>query len=120
MLDEPLGENLADIDHDEETLRFIKYLVVECGYSDIRILPGRRYVAIMPLLYTHAIIIGSIGDQLGYADRWCYGGRAAAIAALEAWDGQGEPEGWHRHPGTGRRREYDAETSLLLGEYINP
>lgn len=27
-----------------------------------------------------------------------------AVAALIEWDGTGEPEGWIRHPMTGRRR----------------
>ena len=29
---------------------------------------------------------------------------AAAVAALESWDGTGEPDGWIREPNSGRRR----------------
>ncbi len=43
-------------------------------------------------------------DWSGYAERYCYGTRVHAEQALEAWDGSGDPEGWHRHPETGRRR----------------
>ena len=72
-------------------------------YTDAKILPGDRYAAVSQMLFTAAIITGQIGDTDGYADRWCYGTPWAAAAALEAWDGQGEPGGWHRHPRSGRR-----------------
>lgn len=39
-----------------------------------------------------------------YDDGWCYDSVEAAIAAAEAWDGEGEPAGWFRHPFSGRRR----------------
>jgi hypothetical protein len=84
------------------------------NYIEPRIINDRTYAAIMPLIYTHAIITGRIGDDACYDDRWCYHGREAAIAALRAWDGTGEPDGWHRHPGTGRRRD-SAEV-----EYFSP
>lgn len=65
---------------------------------------GSSYVAIIPFLYTTAIIFGEVEIQSGYRDRWCYEDFDRALAAFEAWDGIGEPEGWHRHPGSGRRR----------------
>ena len=37
-------------------------------------------------------------------DEWCYEDEPKALQALEAWDGKGEPEGWNRHPRTGRYR----------------
>lgn len=70
----------------------------------IRRLDDRRYVSVMPLIYTQAIIWGYVGDLDCYEDRWCYHTAEAAILAASAWDGTGEPEGWHRHPRTGRRR----------------
>ena len=83
--------------------------------SVVRRLDDRRYVAVMPLMFTHAIIWGYIGDTFGYEDRWCYHDKGVAIAAATAWDGTGEPEGWHRHPATGRRRP-DGDPSQ---EYVN-
>ena len=53
----------------------------------------------------------------GYEDRWCYDEFAEAAGALEDWRAQGfagEPEGWHRHPQTGRRRAEDGSV------YLNP
>jgi len=35
---------------------------------------------------------------------------------MEAWDGEGEPTGWMRHPASGRRRPGGDETK----EYVNP
>lgn len=62
------------------------------------------YAAIKPLMFHWVLITGKIGDREGYIDRWCYENRQKAEAALHAWDGTGEPVGWHRHPKTSRRR----------------
>ena len=37
-------------------------------------------------------------------DEWQYDTFAQALAALELWDGEGEPRGWIRNPRTARRR----------------
>jgi hypothetical protein len=86
----------------------------ENHYSHPKLIGDGRYACVMPFLFTHAIITGRIGNRSTYEDRWCYATSAKAIAAIEAWDGTGEPVGWHRHPGTGRRRTEDGE------EYITP
>lgn len=66
---------------------------------------------VMPFIFTHAIVV-SRWDQIDdyYIDRWCYGSREAAVAAMQAWTDYDkwpdtEPTGWHRHPPTGRRRK---------------
>lgn len=94
---------------------FLHHLEAECGLLEARDLGDGRYSAILPLLFTHAIIVGRIGDRSTYDDRWCYRDRESAEKAHLEWDGIGEPEGWHRHPLTGRRR--DAGDPLL--EYID-
>lgn len=81
----------------------------------VRRLDDRRYVGIMPLIYTHAVIWGYVTDAWGYEDRWCYHDAKSAIAAASRWGGTGEPEGWHRHPATGRRRP-DGDPNK---EYVN-
>lgn len=93
-------------------MRFLEWLVTDCGYCFVKVIGGGRYVAIVRYGFTHAIIVGRIGDMTGFDDRWCYHDRAGAEDAMDAWDCTGEPEGWHRHPGSGRRRcegpgEYD-------------
>ena len=65
---------------------------------------GGMYAAILPLLYTTAIVKGYWG-LMTYEDRWCYSNLEKAMTAFDAWSGKGEPDGWHRHPTSGRRRE---------------
>lgn len=67
--------------------------------------PDGRRIAVIPLMYTAAVIIGRPHQLDWYDDRWCYHTAADALTAARAWDGVGEPDGWHRHPDTGRRRE---------------
>ena len=63
------------------------------------------YAAVKPLMFHWTMIVGEIGDQCTIADRFCYDEHPLkAVAALAAWDGNGDPEGWQRHPATGRRR----------------
>lgn len=99
-------------------LGYLQWLEKHCGYSNVRPLPGERWAALEQFLYSHAIIVGQIGDRVGYSDRWCYRDRATALAALDAWDGRpgSEPDGWHRQPGTGRRRP----NGDAAREYIEP
>lgn len=85
----------------------------KCDYTEIKLI-GNRWFAVLDLLYTAAIVGGMIGDRSGYDDRWCYHTHASAKASLEAWNGAGEPLGWHRHPSTGRRRV----DGLAESEYI--
>lgn len=88
----------------------------DLGYEHVRPLARGRWAGLMRFMFTYAIIVGRMGDEVGYENRWCYKTYAAALMALETWDGVGEPEGWHRHPDTGRRRENgDPDT-----EYVNP
>lgn len=71
------------------------------GYENIREFPDGTIAATFQFLFTSAII--SDIHQYGYEERWCYHTKADAIAALDNWNGIGEPTGWHRHPATGRR-----------------
>ncbi len=88
---------------------FMSLLCSHTGYLHPRPLPGGRYGVIAQFLFTYAIITGRIGDFWAYDNRWCYRNFQSAKDALDAWDGLGEPIGWHRHPMTGRRRETEEE-----------
>jgi hypothetical protein len=68
-----------------------------------RILPDGRELCIYPQLFTHKLVVGLPGEPC-YDDAWCYNTQSAALKAWATWDGAGEPEGWHRHPASGRRR----------------
>lgn len=78
------------------------------GHDQIRDLGDGTYVMIRPLLFHWMMIRGDFEDLIGYWDRWCYADAAGARKALDAFpESPGsdyEPEGWHRHPPSGRRR----------------
>jgi hypothetical protein len=88
---------------DLSELAFMQWLL-EQGHLRPKPLPNGRWAALLPLMFTTAIVTGKIGDKFGYDDRWCYENKALAEAALNIWGGTGEPEGWNRHPTSGRRR----------------
>jgi hypothetical protein len=80
-------------------------------------IPTARFAAVIPFIYTSAIVVGRVVDaEYGYDDRWCYHTRTAALAAAHVWDGQGEPVGWHRHPGTDRRTINGDMTRIFTDE----
>lgn len=77
-----------------------------CGYLDARTLADGRTIAVMPLMFTKAIVV--FRDTTSIDDRWCYHDVASARYGIEEWSSrgyEGEPTGWHRHPYSGRRRE---------------
>lgn len=86
-----------------DEIGFLQWLIADNDYRDPKPIAGGRYACIRPMLFTYGIITGKIGDFYGVDDHWCYGGYAEAKAALLAWNGTGEPSGWHRHPRSGRR-----------------
>lgn len=85
-----------------EAMAYLLWLRAQ-GYLAVKLLDRERYAAVAPKMYTQAVIVGRIGDFDSIADGWCYPDFSSAKAALDAWDGRGEPEGWHRHPASGRR-----------------
>lgn len=106
---QPLTPDPAPPDSALSDLLFLQWLIDACGYRDPRPLGDGRYACIAPMAFTHAILVGRIGDMAGYGDRWCYRDYSAARCALDAWDGRGEPVGWHRHPDSGRRVSVSGE-----------
>jgi hypothetical protein len=103
------------IETDED---FEKFLTNECHYMMVKRLPDGRYSAVAPLIATYAIVIGDWGNEQGYNDRWCYHDLNPAIRAFNAWDGTGEPTGWHRHPKSGRRLAEDDHSYDEVGRLV--
>ena len=68
-------------------------------------------------MFNATLIIGEIGDESTYLDHWCYENVLSAAAALQVWDGAGEPVGWFRHAATGRRISRSASE---LDNHLNP
>lgn len=67
-----------------------------------RTFPDGRIGMVLPITFGRARL--GIGDEYGFDDVWCFDTPERAIRALVEWDGEGEPEGWIRHPMSGRRR----------------
>lgn len=79
--------------------------VPELGIFRIRRV-GENHIDVLPLLFTAAIVTTPITTDRTYDDRWCYASVPMALAYAQRWSGEPgtEPDGWHRHPGSGRRR----------------
>jgi hypothetical protein len=77
-------------------------------YVALKVLPDGRICGVHRLLY-HWTLQVDVHEE-GYEDRYCYFTKELAVEALDAWNGQGDPVGWHRHPKTHRRRD------VLTGE----
>jgi hypothetical protein len=87
----------------------IQHVQIE-GYTGVKSLGEHGIVAIVPFMFTHAIVTEL--HEYGYVDRWCYSTYDHAKNALDAWDGTGEPQGWHRHPSSGRRRDSNGTETI--------
>lgn len=75
----------------------------------IKDLEDGTYVIAKPLLFHWTLIYGTFDDTFTYMDRWCYSDREGAMRALDEFPvhpaSDYEPDGWHRHPSSGQRRE---------------
>ena len=60
-------------------------------YSPIRVLPTGVNAGVQDMAYTAGLFVDM--NESGYRTRYCYETRAEAEAALEAWDGNGDPPG---------------------------
>lgn len=76
---------------------------VVTSYIDLKQLPDGRYIGTLRLLFHWTMHVDI--DDVGYADRYCFSTYELAKAAFDVWSGEGDPDGWHRHPKTGRRRD---------------
>ncbi len=69
-----------------------------------KLLEDGRWVGIHRLAFHYSLMIGTVGDYVGYDDRYCYQHLGLVLRAFADFDGEVEPLGWHRNPRTGRRR----------------
>lgn len=93
---------------------FRKYLV-ENGYELPVGIPGDRWVALLPFMFTTAIVMGRRSDLVGYDQRWCYHNPDKALGSLLTtdWsDPSAEPDGWHRHLPSMRRRDENGNEEI--------
>jgi hypothetical protein len=82
----------------------------------VRWLPDGRELTLLPLS-RGTVQLGVSRDRKGfYEDSWYFDTLARGWDALVGWDGTGEPEGWSRHPSSGRRRP----SGDAAQEYVQP
>lgn len=104
---------------DDDPAAWVRAFAIHNHYTAARVLPdGVHYAAVMPQIYTTAIVVGEVGDETNILDRWCYLLPQSAHLALAVWDGVKEPGGWHRHPASGRRVSVDPDERDENGERI--
>ncbi len=70
----------------------------------VRELPDGRVLYLVPMLFGWRLCVAADADAWGYEDGYCYHDLDAGRQALRSWDGAGDPFGWVKHLGTGRRR----------------
>lgn len=69
--------------------------------------PNGLWYGFKRLMFHWTLVVGEIGNRHEMTDRWCYATDTLAELAMTEWASRGfkgEPNGWHRHPATGRRR----------------
>lgn len=82
-------------------------------YLHKRELPDGRVLYLEPMLWGNLSLC--LAPDRWNLERWCFHDHDAAWRAVLGWNGVGDPEGWYRHPATGRRRPDGTPAS----EYIN-
>lgn len=113
-----------------ETGTLVTYYDVEyprdiVGVIEWRIMPNRGFCTVKPLLYNQAdltyISYNHLEDAETFFDEaWMYKTVDEAVAAMEAWDGTGEPQGWVRHSPSGRRRPHRDDSQRSISQpHIN-
>lgn len=70
------------------------------GYSFARQLPDGRVIGLMQMVATVGLFVDI--TPKGYTSRYCYPSAESAIAAIQSWDGEGDPRGpWLKQKGIG-------------------
>lgn len=81
-------------------------------YVSLYRMPDGQLAGVHRLMFHWTAHIGV--SELGYEDRYCFATREMADKAMTEWSGEGDPDYWHKHPRTGRRR--DPETGEIWHE----
>jgi hypothetical protein len=78
----------------------------EMGFTNWRELPDGTILAVGPMLHNNGRLFVNI-NRYGYEDCYCYDSLELANKSMMEFNPEvdKEPEGWKRHPTTGRRRK---------------
>ena len=61
-----------------------------------RLIDDHFEVVLYSMAFTNTRLVLSIPGARTYMAGWCYHDTDAALAAVTAWDGSGDPAGWYR------------------------
>lgn len=83
------------------------------GYSDVRELETGEIAGLQRMAFTTGLIVGL--NDTGYRCRYCYPDIAGARAALNIWNGSGDPPGnWIKQKGLGIDRPNTAFRGIRI------
>lgn len=88
------------------TIPYTNKQMFEMGYSNWRELPDGSILAVGPMLFGNGRLFVDI-NSYGYEDCYCYDSLEGAEKSMMEFNPEvdDEPQGWKRHPTSGRRRE---------------
>lgn len=69
----------------------LKQFLLDEDYIAPRQLPNGQWAAIGSLIFTSGLFVGL--TKYGYDRRYCYEHQHEALAALDKWNGEGDPPG---------------------------
>jgi hypothetical protein len=98
-----------EVDDDEvRAARLVGRKAYDAGSDFLfaRLIADGRMIAGYPIFGGGVRVGIGLRESCSFADVWDYPVEVvdAGWRALLGWDGDGEPEGWYRHPASGRRR----------------
>lgn len=95
---------------------FTSEQMIDMGYTSWRCLPDGTIVAVGLMAFNNGRLFMDI-NSYGYEDCYCYDSLDLAEKSMNEYMPESgiEPQGWKRHPASGRRREKGDPAT----EYIN-
>ena len=99
----------------QQKMPFTEEEMKSWGYTSWKLLDSGQLVAVGPMLHGNGRLFLDVCPN-GYGDCYCYDSLELAEKSMaEYYDEKIEPEGWKRHPFSGRRRE----NGNKLKEYVS-
>ena len=97
-------------------MKYTKQEMLAFGYTKWRELPDGTILAVGPMAFGNGRLFVDVSNN-GYEDCYCYDSLELAESSMNIYNPETdeEPEGWKRHPYSGRRRENGDKNK----EYIN-
>lgn len=85
--------------------QLLRQLTLQDGYAEVQEIEGHGICGINRFIYTTGLVMRL--DSVGYTGRYCYHTYAEARAAINMWDGRGDPPGeWIKYKGKGGERSH--------------